>query len=120
MSCAWSRLLQNLIQNAIKYSPMGGQIDVVVARQGEQACVVVADQGIGIPRAALPRLFTRFYRASNANPLHISGMGVGLYVVKEIVTLHDGEVAVESEEGAGSTVHDLVAAGWRRRPTTDD
>jgi PAS domain S-box-containing protein len=116
------QVIQNLIQNAIKYSPSGGQIDILVARRGERACVVVADQGIGIPPAALPRLFTRFYRASNANPLHISGMGVGLYVVKEIVTLHDGEVAVESQEGVGSTftIWLPLAAADDRQPTTDD
>jgi PAS domain S-box-containing protein len=95
--------IQNLIQNAIKYSPRGGRVDVRVARRGDLACVDVRDQGIGIPQAALPRLFTRFYRAANVNPQHISGMGVGLYVVKEIVNLHGGRVAVESEEGVGST-----------------
>jgi signal transduction histidine kinase len=97
------QVIQNLIQNAIKYSPSGGRIDVEVARRGDRACVTVTDQGIGIPPAALPRLFSRFYRASNVNPQHITGMGVGLYVVKEIVNLHGGEVEVTSQEGEGST-----------------
>ena len=97
------QVIQNLIQNAVKYSPVGGRVDVRVARRGSMAYVAVTDQGIGVPQSALPRLFTRFYRASNVNPQHISGMGVGLYVVKEIVTLHGGEVGVESQEGAGST-----------------
>jgi signal transduction histidine kinase len=58
---------------------------------------------MGIPAAALPHLFQRFYRAGNAEARHINGMGIGLYVVKEIVTLHGGEITVESVEGAGST-----------------
>jgi signal transduction histidine kinase len=97
------QVLQNLIQNALKYSPDDQPIAVRVERRSGQAAVVVADRGIGIPAAALPRLFTRFYRAPNAEIQQIGGMGVGLYVVKEIVTLHGGEIAVESVEGQGST-----------------
>jgi signal transduction histidine kinase len=102
--------LQNLIQNAVKYSPGGGTVEVHVGRRppgsvrGEgQALVAVTDHGIGIPEEAIPRLFTRFYRAPNVDPQHISGLGVGLYVVREIVELHGGAVEVESRVGAGST-----------------
>jgi signal transduction histidine kinase len=63
----------------------------------------VTDQGIGIPAPALPQLFRRFYRAPNAEAQHSSGMGIGLYVVKEIVELHGGAVEVISQEGQGST-----------------
>jgi signal transduction histidine kinase len=97
------QVLQNLIQNALKYSPEGRPIGVRVERQAERAAVAVTDRGIGIPAAALPRLFTRFYRAPNAEEQQIGGMGVGLYVVREIMTLHGGDVAVESVEGEGST-----------------
>jgi PAS domain S-box-containing protein len=97
------QVIQNLVQNAIKYSPNGGLVEVRAARRGAMACVSVTDQGMGIPQAALARLFTRFYRAPNVDPQHISGMGVGLYVVKEIVSLHGGEADVESQEGVGST-----------------
>jgi signal transduction histidine kinase len=97
------QVLQNLVGNAVKYSPEGGTVAVRVARHGSSACVSVADQGIGIPPAAIPQLFQRFYRASNVDDRKISGMGIGLYVVKEIVELHGGTVAVESEEGRGST-----------------
>ncbi len=97
------QVLQNLIGNAIKYSPQGGPVVVRVARRGTMACVDVIDQGIGIPVIALPQLFRRFYRASNVDAQHISGMGVGLYVVKEIIALHGGEVTVASQEGQGST-----------------
>jgi PAS domain S-box-containing protein len=97
------QVVQNLIQNAIKYSPSGGTVAVLVERQGANAYVRVSDQGIGIPAAALPQLFRRFYRAPNADSQHISGMGIGLYVVKEIVELHGGAVEVASQERQGST-----------------
>jgi PAS domain S-box-containing protein len=97
------QVLQNLIQNAIKYSPPGSPVAVRVERQGADAVVAVTDQGLGIPQAALAQLFQRFYRAPNVDERQISGMGIGLFVVKEIVLLHGGSVAVESAEGQGST-----------------
>ena len=63
----------------------------------------MTDEGIGIPHQALPHLFDRFYRAPNVDPQQITGMGIGLYVVKEIVQLHGGTIMVESIEGVGST-----------------
>ena len=87
----------------------GGPCAVCGWRDGDgqagerQAQVAVIDHGIGIPSEALPQLFARFYRAPNVDPQHISGLGVGLYVVKEIVELHGGLVEVVSEVGAGST-----------------
>jgi signal transduction histidine kinase/DNA-binding response OmpR family regulator len=102
--------MQNLIQNAVKYSPEGGTVEVRVSQRNaqasegdSQALVAVTDHGIGIPHEAIPQLFTRFYRAPNVDPQHISGLGVGLYVVKQIVELHGGTVDVESNVGAGST-----------------
>ena len=97
------QVLQNLIQNAIKYSPEGDRIRIQVERHEHTVHILVIDQGIGIPVEALPRLFRRFYRAQNVDPKRISGMGIGLFLVKEIVTLHGGEVHVESQEGIGST-----------------
>jgi PAS domain S-box-containing protein len=97
------QVIQNLLQNAIKYSPAGGLITVQVEQREQMACVAVTDQGIGIPQEALPRLFQRFYRAEPAESGTISGLGIGLYVVKEIVTLHGGTVTVESTQGRGST-----------------
>ncbi|MEO7910141.1 MAG: PAS domain S-box protein, partial [Roseiflexaceae bacterium] len=97
------QVVQNLIQNAIKYSPGGGTVAVQVGRAGAIASLRVSDQGIGIPAIALPQLFRRFYRAPNADSQHISGMGIGLYVVKEIVELHGGTVDVTSQEHQGST-----------------
>jgi signal transduction histidine kinase len=111
------QVIQNLIGNAIKYSPAGGPIVVRMMRRdrnacagqeratanGEEVCIAISDQGIGIPDEALSRLFGRFYRAPNVDTDHFSGMGIGLYVVNEIVTLHGGDVQVDSTVGVGST-----------------
>jgi signal transduction histidine kinase len=98
------QVLQNLLQNAIKYSPNGGNIHVMLEIHNGEVVIRVHDRGIGIPTADLPYLFTRFYRATNADPQRISGVGIGLYIVHEIVTLHGGTIQIESEEGTGSTV----------------
>ncbi|NTU79073.1 MAG: GAF domain-containing protein [Chloroflexales bacterium] len=96
------QVLQNLLQNAIKYSPNGGLVAAAVSPQDGMVCVVVTDQGIGIPEEALSQIFERFYRAPNADQQQISGMGIGLYVVREIVQLHDGRVSAARQQGGGS------------------
>jgi PAS domain S-box-containing protein len=93
----------NLLYNAAKYSAPPTPISVVVRAGQGAVCVDIADQGIGIPAAAIPRLFQRFYRAANVVDQRISGMGIGLYVVKEIVDLHGGTITVASSEDQGST-----------------
>lgn len=97
------QVIHNLIGNAVKYSPAGGDVCITSGLRDDRAFIAVKDEGIGIPTDALPSLFTQFYRANNANKSQISGLGIGLYVVKEIVTLHDGSIEVASSEGAGST-----------------
>ena len=97
------QVLHNLLQNAIKYSPAGGGVTVNVEQQAQLVCVVVIDQGIGIAAHALPRLFERFYRAAQLDTGGIGGLGIGLYVVKEIIALHGGTITVTSLEGVGST-----------------
>jgi signal transduction histidine kinase len=97
------QVFQNLITNAAKYDLNGGPVRIRLERQDGMACVAVSDQGIGIPEVALPQIFQRFYRAPNADERQISGLGIGLYVVREIVTLHGGTITVESSEGQGST-----------------
>ena len=97
------QVVQNLLQNAIKYSPDGGEITVDIKRRGSDVIIEVTDQGIGIPPEAQARLFERFYRARNAASLGISGMGIGLAVVTDIVAQHGGRVEVSSAEGEGST-----------------
>ena len=96
------QVLQNLIGNAVKYSPKGGSVIVRVSA-ADQVCLTVTDSGIGIPAAALPHLFDRFYRAPNAATAQISGIGLGLFVVQQIITLHGGTITVTSTEGQGST-----------------
>ncbi|MGB9632004.1 MAG: ATP-binding protein [Chloroflexaceae bacterium] len=97
------QVVQNLLHNAVKYSPRGGEIRVTVQRSENEALLSVSDQGIGIPEAELPRLFQRHFRASNAEARQIGGMGFGLFIVREIVESHGGMVEVQSVEGSGST-----------------
>ncbi len=97
------QVFQNLLQNAVKYSPTGGPVIIRLYREDGNAKIAVMDKGIGIPEDELPKLFTRFHRARNAEAFHISGLGVGLYVVREVVRLHGGDIAAESHEGRGTT-----------------
>jgi PAS domain S-box-containing protein len=93
----------NLVSNAHKYSPEGGDIQVRAMRAGDLVSVSVTDAGIGIPPEAMPRLFSRFYRVDSSLTREIGGTGLGLSIVKSIVELHGGSVSVESEPGKGST-----------------
>jgi CheY-like chemotaxis protein/anti-sigma regulatory factor (Ser/Thr protein kinase) len=97
------QVLVNLLQNAIKYSPQGGQILVSVQRSGAEARISVQDPGIGIPRDEQPKLFQRFFRAANATTRNYSGLGIGLFISHEIVHHHGGRFEVQSDVGAGST-----------------
>lgn len=97
------QVFQNLLQNAIKYSEPTTPVIIEVSQTATTAQVAVIDQGMGIPQEALPKLFQRFFRARNVEERQMSGMGIGLYVVYEVVTLHGGTVSVESTEGVGST-----------------
>jgi two-component system OmpR family sensor kinase len=95
----------NVLSNAIKYSPGGGEIEVGVERFSNEVVVAIADHGIGIPLSDFDRLFDRYHRGSNVSG--IVGTGVGLHLVKMVVDLHGGRVVVNSEEGQGSsfTIH---------------
>ncbi|NTU84353.1 MAG: GAF domain-containing protein, partial [Chloroflexales bacterium] len=117
-----TQVLQNLLENAAKYSAHGGTITVRLTTEARATSVTVEDEGIGIPAADLPHLWERFSRASNVDVDHISGVGIGLYVVQEIVALHGGQVAVRSVEGAGSafTVTLPRESSVPPAPTQDD
>jgi signal transduction histidine kinase len=95
--------LHNLVNNAVKYSPEGGRVLVQAQRQDAQVSIAVTDEGIGIPSSALPHIFERFYRADNADSSQIAGMGIGLYVVQQVIGLHGGRIEVSSTERVGST-----------------
>jgi len=139
-----AQVLANLISNAIKYSPDGGDVEIMVAPRDEPPCmferpagrwviVTVKDNGIGIPADVQERLFQRFFRAPNAKG-RISGMGLGLYITREIIQRHDGCMWLESEEGNGSLFgvalplasepvaeqNGAVANGWRGDEVTQE
>ena len=97
------QVLVNLLQNALKYSPLGGQVVVRVEKAIGEGRLSVRDPGIGIPREEQPRLFERFFRAANVSTRNYSGLGIGLFVSDEIVRRHGGRFEVESAVGAGST-----------------
>jgi signal transduction histidine kinase len=95
--------LQNLLDNAARYSPGGGPVTVTLVQAGSQACLSITDRGVGIPEADQTQVFERFYRAGNIDPLRTSGFGLGLYLTRAIVEQHGGTITVESVEGQGST-----------------
>jgi two-component system, OmpR family, sensor kinase len=97
------QVLSNLVDNAVKYTPEGGTITLSLFRQGEWACLAVADTGIGISGQDLPHIFDRFYRVDKARSKSSGGTGLGLAIVKGIVERHGGRVTVASEPGKGST-----------------
>ena len=97
------QLLDNLVSNAIKFSPEGGEVSVRVAAAGARAELEVSDSGIGIPADEQDQLFERFFRSSNARRAAIQGTGLGLVIVRAIAEAHGGTVAVTSREGEGTT-----------------
>ena len=97
------RVIAQLIENAIKYSPQGGNVDVSIEARDGQAVVSVRDYGVGIPKEKQAHIFERFYRAHTGTPYDFGGMGTGLYIAREIVRAHGGRMWFESQEGKGST-----------------
>lgn len=97
------QLFGNLINNAIKYSPAGGAIEIRLTQHEERLKVAITDHGIGIPASAMSELFQKFYRVDNSDTRKIGGTGLGLSICREIARAHDGEIHVESIEGQGST-----------------
>jgi len=97
------QVLANLLSNALKFSPQEGEVTVGARSERAEVVVWVADQGVGIPPEALPKLFSKFFRVDNTETRDVGGTGLGLALVKEIVEAHQGRVWVESELGKGST-----------------
>ena len=93
----------NLISNAIKYTPEGGRVDVRVFHEQGSAVLEITDTGVGIPKDEQERLFEQFFRASTATDRSIQGIGLGLHITKLIAEGHGGAITVKSEEGVGST-----------------
>ncbi|BBL80084.1 hypothetical protein RxyAA322_19380 [Rubrobacter xylanophilus] len=106
-------MLTNLVDNAVKYTPPGGRVEVTGGSENGEVFIQVSDTGIGIPPEKLPRIFERFYRVDKARSKATGGTGLGLSIVKHVVENHGGRVTVESTPGEGSTftVHLPRASG---------
>jgi signal transduction histidine kinase len=98
------RVFTNLLDNAVKYTPSPGHVEVALRLVDGQAVVTVADSGRGIPPDELPHIFDRFYRADRARARQHGGAGLGLAIVQAIVSAHGGQIAAESTPGAGTTI----------------
>jgi signal transduction histidine kinase len=110
-------VLGNLVDNAIRYSPDGGEVAVRVGVHGRRAELSVSDHGLGIEKADLGTIFSRFGRIVNAQNSHLIGAGLGLYLAREIARLHGGDIRVESKPGEGSTFTvslPLAAPPWQQ------
>jgi signal transduction histidine kinase len=97
------QVLVNLLENAYKYSPGGGHVDVAVAQADGHVRFTVRDQGLGIPRGEQERIFQKFYRLDAGMSRGVGGSGLGLFIARELVSLMDGRLWVESDPGIGST-----------------
>jgi PAS domain S-box-containing protein len=114
------QVLANLVDNAIKYSPDGGPVHVVLEPRGSRMRFSVGDRGLGIARAEHQRVFEKFYRIDPNMTRGIGGTGLGLYICRELVRMMRGRVWVDSREGEGSTFHvEIPLAEARRRRSTD-
>lgn len=100
-----TQVLDNIISNALKYSPSGGTITVKLVAFHDSLEVKISDQGVGIPKQNLHRIFDRFYRVDKARARHIGGTGLGLAIAKEMVEAHNGHIWATSIEGKGTTIH---------------
>src|SRR5712691_3122634 len=103
-----TQVIANLLNNAVKYSPNGGEIVVSTRLEGNTSHVVVRDHGMGIPKEALEAIFERYGRVESPATRHIQGTGLGLPIVRQIVQLHGGTVWAESTVGAGSVFHVIL------------
>lgn len=99
------QVLGNLLENAVKYSPDGSEVYVSVEDRGDQIITSVCDRGIGIPADELGQVFERFHRGRQVSSTNYGGLGLGLYITKQIIERHGGSIWVESKEGSGTTFY---------------
>ncbi|MDE2021777.1 MAG: PAS domain S-box protein [Patescibacteria group bacterium] len=111
--------LQNLVDNAVKYTPRGGRVTVNVSVGNDELKINIQDTGIGIPKNQISMLFRKFFRADNALRIQTSGSGMGLYLAKNIAVRHGGSLTVESKEGIGSTFSFTLPLNKERIPKGD-
>ncbi|MCM3067534.1 cell wall metabolism sensor histidine kinase WalK [Priestia flexa] len=100
-----TQVLDNIISNAIKYSPEGGTITFSIEQHTHEIVVSIKDQGMGIPKSNLSKIFERFYRVDKARTRKLGGTGLGLAIAKEIIEAHDGRIWAESKEGVGTSIY---------------
>lgn len=96
------RVLENLVRNAIRFTPAGGEVAISIAERSDSLSVAVSDNGLGIPDDDIPRIFDRFYRSVNGEEARSDSSGLGLAIVKRILNLHGGRITVESKVNAGT------------------
>jgi two-component system sensor histidine kinase SenX3 len=96
-------MFTNLVDNAVKYTPPGGRVEVVGGAEGSEIIISISDTGIGIPEGNIPRIFERFYRVDKARSKATGGTGLGLSIVRHVAQNHGGRVTVESAPNEGST-----------------
>ncbi|AYV48539.1 hypothetical protein CFHF_20070 [Caulobacter flavus] len=111
----WEKIVLNLVSNAFKFT-LSGRIDVSLEEAGEVAVLVVRDTGVGIAQSELPKLFDRFHQVDGSQGRSFEGTGIGLALVKELVTQHGGWIAVDSREGEGTTFTVTVPFGPGQLP----
>ena len=101
-------VLYNLIGNAVKFTPAGGNISLATADQGQFLCITIADSGIGVPADETDQIFEKFYQVGYATSGVREGTGLGLAICKRLVEMHGGKIWIESEPGKGSRFHFTV------------
>ncbi|HYO49340.1 MAG TPA: GAF domain-containing sensor histidine kinase [Chloroflexia bacterium] len=112
------QLFENLVENAVKYSPEGGPVRVKLWREGGWNHITVTDAGIGIPADDLPNVFERFHRGTNVDDRQFAGMGLGLFICRGIAEQHGGRISVSSTPGGGTTFHIVLPSAIPVSPDT--
>ncbi len=112
--------LQNIVDNALKYTLPGGSVTIAVETKGDYMEIKVSDTGVGIPKDDLPKLFSKFFRAANVIHLQTDGSGLGLFIVKSIILRHGGQIWVDSVEGKGTTITVVIPTKAELLPKEED
>lgn len=100
--------LENILNNAIKYTPSQGRISLVLEEKDNQLIITISDSGVGVPKDQLSKLFTKFFRGSNVIRLQTDGSGLGLFITKNIIEKHKGHISIQSEESKGTVVEIIL------------
>ncbi len=110
-----TQVIDNIMSNAIKYSPEGGKITFQLAKEQNRVKFSIKDQGLGIAREKVDKIFDRFYRVDKARSRELGGTGLGLAISKEIIEAHHGHIWATSKEGQGTTIYFTLPLKNRKR-----